>query len=191
MIFRNYPVLHPWHSQEIGENPPEFLNAVIEIPKDSKVKYELDKRSGFIKVDRVLYGPYVYPANYGFIPQTYCDDGDPLDIMVYCQQPIYPRTIAPARVIGGLKMFDQGQGDDKIFAVMEGDPAYKGIRDISQMPDYLLQELKEFFTNYKNLEKKEVEVIDFYGREQALEAVSSALALYREKAEELQKKDST
>lgn len=190
MIFRNYPVLHPWHSADLGENPPEYLNAIIEVPKESKVKYELDKRSGFIKVDRILYGPYVYPANYGFIPQTYCEDGDPLDIMVYCQEAIFPRTIAPARVIGGLKMFDQGESDDKIFAVMEGDPAYKEIKDISEMPPYMLRELREFFTNYKNLENKEVEVIDFYGREKAFQAVNDAFELYRKHADELQKKDS-
>ena len=189
MAFRNYPVLHPWHSLDVGDNPPELLNAVIEVPANSKVKYELDKRSGLIMVDRILYGPFRYPTNYGFIPQSYCDDGDPLDILVYCQEPLVPRCLAPARVIGAMGMIDQGEGDDKIIAVLDSDPAFKGVDDVSQMPAYLLEELKEFFTVYKQLEKKEVEVKEIVGRQEALKLVTESLELYKKHAEELRAKD--
>lgn len=189
MSFRNYPVLHPWHSLNVGDNPPELVNAVIEVPADSKVKYELDKQSGLIMVDRILYGPFRYPANYGFIPQSYCDDGDPLDILVYCQEALVPRCLAPSRVIGAMGMIDQGEGDDKIIAVLDSDPAFKGVNDVSDLPSYLLDELKEFFTVYKHLEKKEVEVKDIVGRDAALKLVSDALELYQKSGDELRAKD--
>ena len=191
MTFRDYPILHPWHSLPVGDKVPEIVNAIIEIPMGSKVKYELDKRSGLIKVDRILYGAVFYPANYGFIPQTYCEDKDPLDILVLCQEPVYPRSITEARVIGSMGMTDGGDADDKVIAVMTGDPAFRDYSDITQLPEYLLRELKRFFEEYKKLEKtKDVAVEDFVGREAAMEVVSSAVELYKKNAAKLQAEDS-
>ena len=188
--FRNYPILHPWHSLDVGENAPKVVNAVIEIPEGSKVKYELDKRSGLIKVDRILYGAVFYPANYGFIPQTYCDDGDPLDILVFCQEPLYPRSIVEAKVLGCMGMVDGGEADDKIIAVMTGDPAFTDFNDIHELPDYLLHELKKFFEDYKKLENKEVNVDDFVGKEEALKIVQESLEAYDKISDKLRAKDS-
>ena len=191
MKFRNYPIMHPWHSLEIGKDAPEVVNAVIEIPMGSKVKYELDKRSGLIRVDRILYGAVFYPANYGFIPQTYCEDKDPLDILVFCQEPLYPRSIVESRVIGSMAMVDDGAADDKIIAVMTGDPAFMDYDDISQLPEFLLNELRKFFEDYKKLEKnKEVAVEDFVGRADAQRVVKESMDIYAEYADELQAKDS-
>src|SRR3990167_6441114 len=109
--------MHPWHEVDIGEDSPKIVTAVIEVPKGSKIKYELDKKSGLIKVDRILFSSVHYPANYGFIPQSYCDDNDPLDILVLGQEPVAPLTIMSAKPIGVMKMRDQGEADDKIIAV--------------------------------------------------------------------------
>ena len=191
MKFRNYPIMHPWHSLEIGKDAPKIVNAVIEIPMGSKVKYELDKRSGLIRVDRILYGAVFYPANYGFIPQTYCEDKDPLDILVFCQEPLYPRSIVEARVIGSMAMVDDGAADDKIIAVMTGDPAFMDYNDISQLPEFLLNELRKFFEDYKKLEKnKEVAVEEFIGRVDAQKVVKESMDIYAKYADELQAKDS-
>jgi len=190
MQFRNYPILHPWHSLDYGADAPEVVNAVIEIPMGSKVKYELDKRSGLIRVDRILYGAVHYPANYGFIPQTYCEDRDPLDILVICQEGVFPRSIIEARVIGLMGMRDGGDADDKIIAVHTSDPAYKHITDISELPDFIRNELKKFFEDYKTLEHKTVAVEDFSGADVARKIVQDALTLYKQHAEELQAKDS-
>ena len=189
MSFRSYPVLHPWHSLDIGEKAPEIVNMVVEIPRGSKVKYELDKKSGLICVDRILYGSYMYPANYGFIPQSYCEDGDPLDILAIAQEPFYPRSIASCRVIGAMEMIDDGDPDDKIIAVFDGDPEYKDIDDISQLPESRLNELRQFFQVYKNLENKEVMVNDFFNKQKAVEIVARSLEMYKTKAEELRAKD--
>ena len=190
MPFRDYPILHPWHSLPVGGSVPEIVNAIIEIPMGSKVKYELDKRSGLIKVDRILYGALFYPANYGFIPQTYCEDKDPLDILVICQEPLYPRTIVEARVIGSMGMIDGGDADDKIIAVIPGDPAYRDYKDISELPEYLKNELKKFFEDYKKLEKsKEVAVDDFVGHKAAQKVVMDAINLYAKNADRLRAED--
>lgn len=190
MKFRNYPILHPWHSLEPGDKVPEIVNAVIEIPMGSKVKYELDKRSGLIKVDRILYGAVFYPANYGFIPQTYCEDKDPLDILVLCQEAVYPRSIMEARVIGSMGMTDGGYADDKIIAVHTTDPAFMDYNDIEQLPPFLLNELKKFFEDYKKLEKtKGVAVDDFMGKSDAKKILRNALDMYKKNAASLQEKD--
>src|SRR5580704_6402581 len=115
---------HPWHQVSPGENIPEIVHAVIEIPKGSKAKYEIDKESGLLKLDRVLFSSVHYPANYGFIPQTYCDDHDPLDILVLGQDAVVPLSIMVAKPIGMMKMMDQGEADDKIIAVHANDPEY-------------------------------------------------------------------
>jgi len=189
MTFRSYPVLHPWHSLDVGENAPEIVNMVVEIPRGSKVKYELDKKSGLIVVDRILYGSYMYPANYGFIPQSYCEDGDPLDILLITTEPFYPRSIASCKIIGAMGMVDDGDPDDKIISVFPGDPEYKDVHDISDLPESRLNELKQFFQVYKNLENKEVKVSDFVGREEAVKIVGNSLKMYQGKAEELRAKD--
>ncbi len=192
MKFRNYPILHPWHSLNPGVNIPEVINSVIEIPKGSKVKYELDKRSGLIKVDRILYGAVYYPANYGFIPQTYCEDNDPLDILVLCQEAVVPRSIMEARVIGSMAMTDDGDADDKIIAVHTTDPAFMDYSDIDQLPSFMLNELKDFFEDYKKLEKNKETVVDeFVGRLDAFKIVEKALQSYKDNAERLQEKDSS
>jgi inorganic pyrophosphatase len=186
MEFRSHPILHPWHSLLPGEKIPEFVNAVIEIPMGSKVKYELDKKSGLIRVDRILYGAVFYPANYGFIPQTWCEDKDPLDILVLCQEPVHPRSIMEARVIGSMAMIDGGDADDKIIGVHTTDPAYMDYTDISQLPPFMLNELRKFFEDYKKLEaNKETAVDEFFGRFDAQHIVKKALEDYRERADEL------
>jgi len=189
MAFKHYPQMHLWHSLEVGSGAPAVVNAVIEITKGSKVKYELDKKSGLIMVDRILYGPFAYPENYGFIPKTYCEDGDPLDMVLICNEPLYPRTLAECRVIGAMEMLDNGEMDDKIIGVLTKDPFYKKIQDISDLPSVLLDELKEFFQIYKNLEKKSVQVKDFYNKEKAQQLVKDALLLYEKHSEDLVQKD--
>jgi len=185
-MYKSYPILHPWHSLDYGDRAPEIVNAVIEIPKGSKVKYELDKKSGLIRVDRILYGAVYYPANYGFIPQTYCEDQDPLDILVLCQEPVYPRSIIEARVIGSMGMIDQGLADDKIISVHTEDPAFKDYTDIGQLPEFHLKELKRFFEDYKKLENKKTAVEDFSGRFDAQRIVKDAINLYTDNSEKLQ-----
>jgi len=172
-------MLNPWHSVPAGDNVPEQVNAIIEIPVGSKVKYELDKSSGMIRVDRVLYSAVHYPANYGFIPQTYCEDHDPLDILVLGQAVVVPLAIMRAVPIGVMHMVDQGEADDKIIAVHADDPGYGHLRSIDQLARHRLVELQRFFEDYKSLENKEVLVRQFDGPEVAHRVVNDALALYR------------
>lgn len=176
---------NPWHSLETGEDAPSIVNALIEIPMGSKVKYELDKKSGLMVVDRVLYGAVYYPANYGFIPRTYCEDNDPLDILVLCQEEVLPRTIMQAKVIGSMAMIDGGAEDDKIIAVFPGDPAFEQYNDISELPKFQLAELRKFFEDYKKLENKAVKIEDFYHRDGAMQMVRDAMALYEANKERL------
>jgi inorganic pyrophosphatase len=172
--------MNPWHDVEIGDKAPEFLSAVIEIPKGSKIKYELDKRSGLIKVDRILFSSVHYPANYGFIPQTYCEDRDPLDILVLGQEPVVPLSIMKAKPIGVMRMLDQGEADDKVIAVHADDPEYAHYADINALAPHRLLEVSRFFEDYKKLEKKAVVVEDFFGCKKALEVIEAARELYRE-----------
>ena len=170
---------HAWHDVEIGAEAPTAVHAVIEIPKHSKVKYELDKETGLIKVDRVLYSSVVYPANYGFIPQTLGDDHDPLDCLVLMQEQVVPLSILRAKPIGMMTMLDQGEKDEKIICVHLDDPEYRGYDDIQQLPVHRLDELRNFFEDYKKLERKEVLVQDFLGPQQACETIRHCMTLYK------------
>lgn len=171
--------MNPWHDVEVGEKAPQEVVAIIEIPKGSKNKYELDKKTGMIKVDRVLYSSMHYPVNYGFIPQTYCDDKDPLDILVLGQEAVHPLSIMQARPIGCIKMLDQGEEDDKIISVHVHDPAFKDYHSIDELPKHILKELERFFLDYKSLEHKEVLVEELLGPEVALQVVEESLELYK------------
>lgn len=179
--------MHPWHDVEVGEEAPELVRTVIEIPKGSKNKYELDKHSGLIRVDRVLYSSMHYPANYGFIPQTYCEDHDPLDILVLGQETVVPLTIMTAKAIGVMKMKDQGEEDDKIIAVHANDPEYVHYNSIHELPPHRINELRGFFTDYKALENKEVVVEEFLDRDEAITVIREALELYKANREMLLK----
>lgn len=173
-------MLHPWHGVEIGKNMPEIITAIIEVPKGSKTKYELDKLSGLLKVDRILYSAVYYPANYGFIPKTYCADNDPLDILVLGQEPVAPLSMVRAKPIGLMKMIDQGEADDKIIAVHVDDPEYAQYSSIDDLPQHVLKTIKRFFEDYKVLENKEVKIEAFLGPIEAKKAVVDARELYEE-----------
>ncbi|MGE5597055.1 MAG: inorganic diphosphatase [Hyphomicrobiales bacterium] len=170
---------HPWH--DIAVDPSrigEELPVVIEIPAGSKNKYELDKVSGLLRLDRVLYSSVHYPANYGFIPRSFCDDGDPLDVLVLGQEPMVPLTICLVRPIGVMHMRDQGKADEKILAVNAHDPAYAHIAELDDAPPHLMREITRFFLDYKVLEEKEVLIDPFEGRERALAVIAKALDDY-------------
>ncbi|MGV8039056.1 MAG: inorganic diphosphatase [Thermoanaerobaculaceae bacterium] len=169
---------HPWHDVEIGTDTPEEFPAVIEIPKGSKVKYELDKETGLLRVDRVLYSSVIYPANYGFIPQTLGDDHDPLDVLVLMQEPVAPLSILRVRPIGLMVMVDQGENDEKIICVHLDDPEYRAFTHIGELQPHRMIEVKRFFEDYKTLEQKEVKVEDFLGPDEARKVVTHGAQLY-------------
>lgn len=173
-------VQHPWHEVSVGDNPPQVVNAIIEIPKGSRAKYEIDKASGLIKLDRVIYASMYYPLNYGFIPQTLGEDHDPLDIVVLTQVTVVPRCLISAKVIGVMQMIDHGEADDKIIAVAETDQSVSHINDVKDLPGHLVAELKHFFENYKSLENKKVIVDDLLHKEAAYEIIQRSVELYRE-----------
>ena len=172
-------VQHPWHEVSIGTNPPEFINGIIEIPKGSRAKYEIDKTTGLLKLDRVIYSSFQYPVNYGFIPQTLGLDGDPLDILVLCSQSIQSLCLVEANVIGNMQMIDSGQEDDKIIAVAAKDPSVNHITRMEELPQHFLLELKNFFEQYKVLENKKVEIDEFQNKEAAYKVIEEAIALYK------------
>ena len=171
---------NPWHAVETGSDTPQIVNGIIEIPKGSRAKYELDKESGMLKLDRVLYSSVYYPANYGFIPRTYCDDKDPLDILVLSQIDLVPFCLVPAKVIGVMRMLDTGEADDKIIAVAHKDMSVNHINDIEELPAHFIKELKNFFEDYKKLENKTVVVEEFQNRELALEIVRQSIVDYNQ-----------
>jgi len=170
--------MHPWHDIEPGTDLKKFLNAVLEIPKDSKIKYELDKKTGFLKVARILFSSVHYPANYGFIPRTFCDDKDPLDVLVLGQLSVAPLSILRVKPIGAMKMVDQGEADDKVIAVHSDDPEYNHYESLSDLPPHRMAEVQKFFEEYKSLENKKVVVEKFLGREETLKIIDAAIKLY-------------
>ena len=172
---------HPWHDVSVGDNPPEIVNAIIEIPKNTRAKYELDKESGLLKMDRVLFSSVYYPANYGFIPRTYCDDDDPLDIVVLSQIQIVPMCLVEAKVIGVMRMLDNDEMDDKIIAVAHHDMSVNHINDVSELPEHFFKELRAFFEDYKKLEHKTVVVEDFQDKAVALDIVKQSIVDYQAK----------
>jgi inorganic pyrophosphatase len=172
---------NPWHNVSPGNNLPEIVNGIIEIPKGTRAKYELDKESGLLRLDRVLYSSVYYPANYGFIPQSYCDDNDPLDILILSQIDIVPMCIVPAKVIGVMRMLDNGEADDKIIAVAVGDPSVSHINDISELPQHFISELRNFFEDYKKLENKTVVVEEFFDKNTALEILQESFEMYNDR----------
>ncbi len=171
---------HAWHDLPIGPLAPDEFPGVVEIPKGGKVKYELDKDTGLLKVDRVLHSSVVYPANYGFIPQTLGDDDDPLDILALMQEPVLPLAMLRLRPIGMMTMIDDGQRDEKIISVHLDDPEYAGYTDITELQPHRLAELRRFFQDYTALENKDVLVQDFLGPDEAKKIVKAAIAYYRE-----------
>lgn len=171
--------MHAWHDVQVDLKNPNEVLAVIEVPKGSKNKYELHKPTGLMKVDRVLFSSVHYPANYGFIPQSYCDDNDPLDILVLGQEPVAPLTIMTAKPIGVMKMRDQGEADDKIIAVHANDPEFSHYNSIRELPPHRLKEVQRFFEDYKTLERKAVVIDGFLDRDVALKVILEAFELYR------------
>ncbi|WP_413287530.1 inorganic diphosphatase [Bdellovibrio sp. HCB337] len=172
--------MNPWHDISPGDKTPDIVHALIEIPRFSKTKFEVDKASGLLKVDRVLYSSVHYPTNYGFIPKSYCGDGDPLDILVLGQADVYPLSIMRARPIGYMPMIDQGDADDKIIAVHADDPEMNEIQSIKDLRPHSLKEIRNFFEIYKGLEGKKIEVQDFRDKAAAHTVILEAFKYYQE-----------
>jgi inorganic pyrophosphatase len=181
--------MHPWHDLPTRPDRPDAMNVVVEVPKLGRVKYELDKTSGLLRVDRILYSAVHYPANYGFVPRTYCDDGDPLDALVLSSEPVVPMAMVRARPIGLMRMFDEGAQDDKLIAVHIDDPAFQQYTDLAQLPVHVGREIKRFFEDYKVLEKKKVEVDDLLGPDAARVVLEDAIRAYAKSEEKLKATD--
>lgn len=170
-----------WHDMDEKRIRTDGFMAVIEISKNGRNKYELDKETGMLKLDRVLYTATHYPANYGFIPKTYAEDDDPLDVLVLCQETIIPLTLVEAYPIGVLKMVDDDEADEKIIAIAKSDPYWNGYRDISTLPNHIITEIKHFFEVYKQLEHKQTTVQQIMGRDEAEEVIGRCIKRYHEK----------
>jgi len=172
--------IHPWHDVPVDEGVlGEGFPVVIEIPRGSANKYELDKASGLLALDRVLHSAVHYPADYGFVPRTLGDDGDAVDALVLCQHPVPPLTLMRARAIGAFRMRDEAGIDDKIVAVCTGDPAYRDYRHHQELPNHVTAQIRRFFQDYKVLEHKQVEVHDMLGPDEALQILREGFDLYR------------
>jgi inorganic pyrophosphatase len=178
---------NPWHQVVPHTDAPDIVNGIIEIPKGNRAKYELDKESGLLRLDRVLYSSMYYPHNYGFIPQSYCDDHDPLDILILSQIEVVPLCIVEAKVIGVMRMLDNGEADDKIIAVAAGDPSVNHYNDISELPPHMKTEIMSFFEDYTKLEHKTVVVEKFFDKETAMEILQDSYKMYKKHYGELHK----
>lgn len=170
-----------WHDIDPSRITPEEFTAIIEISKGSKCKLELDKETGLLKLDRILYTSTHYPTSYGFIPRTYADDGDPLDVLVLCSENICPLTLVDCYPIGVIYMIDGGSRDEKIIAVPKDDPVYNQYKNISDLPAHMFEEMKHFFSVYKALENKETEVNGIEGKEQAIKIIAQTIDAYKKK----------
>lgn len=175
------PTAHPWHGVDPAFQPPDLVDALIEIPRGSRAKYEADKATGLLRLDRVLYASVYYPVNYGFVPRTLVQDGDPLDVLVISLADIAPLTLVRCRIVGLMRMADSGVPDDKLLSVALADPSVQHCQDIGDVPEYLCRELKNFFEEYKKLEGRQTLVDGFLGREAALPILQEALQRYRGK----------
>lgn len=171
--------LHPWHGAHYGDHAPQVVNGLIEIPQGSRTKYEIDKKTGLLKLDRIIYSSFHYPINYGFIPQTLGLDGDPLDILVMCSESIQPLCLVEATVIGNMQMIDTGVADDKIIAVASKDPGVNYIKRVDELPKHLIAILRNYFEQYKVLENKIVEINEFQNAEAAYKVINESIALYK------------
>ena len=170
-----------WHDIDPAMIQPNDFTAVIEIPSGSKCKYELDKHTGLLRLDRVLYTSTHYPANYGFIPRTFADDGDPLDVLVLCTQPIRPLTLVQVYPIGVMRMIDGGALDDKIIAVPFSDPSYNHLRSIDELAGHIFDEIMHFFSVYKQLENKQTAVKELFNRQEAEKIIADCIEAYKKK----------
>lgn len=171
-------VLHPWHGAHYGDNAPAHVNALIEIPQGSRAKYEIDKTTGLLMLDRVIYSSFHYPVNYGFIPRTLGEDKDPLDILVICSESIQSLCLVDATVIGNMQMIDNGEKDDKIIAVATKDPSVN-YEDIHHLPEHFLAVLKNYFEQYKVLENKVVLIDEFQSKETAYAVIAASIERYK------------
>lgn len=170
-----------WKELSFGEKAPEEINVIIEIPKGSKNKYEIDKETGLIQLDRAMKTSQDYPFDYGFVPQTYWDDGDALDVIVLTTYPLFPGILVKVRPVAVMHMIDCGDGDDKIISVPVSDPRWEGVKDLADLNEHSLKEFKHFFETYKAIEDKKVEISGFEGRDKAIEAVRRSMEMYKEK----------
>lgn len=172
--------MHPWHDIPVGAAPPEDINVVVEIPQGSRNKYEMDKRSGVFRLDRLLYSPIHYPGDYGLVPRTLSEDGDPLDVLILVKEPTFPGCLVPCRPIGMLRMIDRGELDEKIIAVPCHDPLQAEFFDIADVPRHKLREIEHFFRVYKELEGHSVEIEGWAKSEVAFGEIDAAVARYRD-----------
>lgn len=174
-------MINAWRDLSPGHNPPEVVTAVVEIPSGSRNKYELDKESGLIRLDRVLYSAVHYPGDYGFIPRTLAEDNDPCDVLVLLNEPTFPGCQIDVRPIGVLKMLDRGDPDDKVLAVPSNDPFYGEYFDIADIPQHYLKEVEHFFRIYKDLEGKRVQTVGWGKSDVAMQVITDSVARYAEK----------
>jgi inorganic pyrophosphatase len=175
--------MHPWHDLKPGRGAPRVVDVFVEVPKNGRVQYEIDRESGLLRAARVLYGALHFPANYGIVPRTLDGDGGPLDVLVLSQEDLASGCVVSARVIGVMPMLDQGDTDDKIIAIMNGDPAYEGVRTLDDLLPFRMNEIMRFFGDYRALEGKEVRVAAPLGVDEAVRVVDRCLAAYQQRGQ--------